>query len=158
MEKDKEEREKRQKLKEIRKKDNENKEKGKQQMKEIVKEASPEPKTKTNNHEKGIPATNDKPKMNRREKNQGKSSDSDSDWEIERTINNRKYRTTPRSTAFHRANQASRSEFDITKAARKWPKERKKIERKHKTKKEAYHTRYSMDPVTKLYSSTIKES
>ncbi|KAG5860865.1 hypothetical protein JTB14_000928 [Gonioctena quinquepunctata] len=136
----------------MRKKDIENREKGKQQTEVIVEGVSPEPKTKINNDEKSSLATNDKQKINRQEKSEGKSPDSDSDWEIERTTNKRKYSNySQNAAAVHRANEAFNDlEFDITRAARKWARRtEEKLKKKHKTEEEGI-------PYEVLYGSSHK--
>ncbi|KAG5881780.1 hypothetical protein JTB14_033140 [Gonioctena quinquepunctata] len=136
MKKAREEREKREKLKEIRKMQDEKDEKEKQQKKEKEKEIQIKSKNKIKNQEKRIPVTNKEQEENSQEDdNQERISDRDSDWEIERTLNNRKYKNySPNGEAVQRAQQGGNDlRFDITRAARKWAKiTEDKLRKRHK--------------------------
>ncbi|KAG5878040.1 hypothetical protein JTB14_014219 [Gonioctena quinquepunctata] len=121
MKKAREEREKREKLKEIRKIQDEKDEKEKQQKKEKEKEIQIKSKNKIKNSQE--------------DDNQERISDRDSDWEIERTLNNRKYKNySPNGEAVQRAQQGGNDlRFDITRAARKWAKITEgKLRKRHK--------------------------
>ncbi|KAG5870455.1 hypothetical protein JTB14_027073 [Gonioctena quinquepunctata] len=88
------------------------------------------------NQEKSVPAISNEQEVNSQEDdNQEKISDRDSDWEIERTVNNRKYKNYfPNGEAVQRAQQrANDLRFDITRAARKWAKVTEdKLKKRHK--------------------------
>ncbi|KAG5869389.1 hypothetical protein JTB14_001253 [Gonioctena quinquepunctata] len=127
------EKEKREKLKKIRKIHDE---KERQQTKEKDKEISIKSKTKIKNQEKRVHVISNEKEVNSQEDdNQEKISDRDSDWEIERTVNNRKYKNySPNGEAVQRAQQGANDlRFDITRAARKWAKiTEDKLRKRHK--------------------------